>query len=175
MKRLFFLLSLLGLAGEPASAQEKAAANAEGPAPTFQHSVPENIADGWETALPSSVGFDPSLRTDLLERIRDKTYKNIHGILLVKDGKLVVEEYFRGRNLAGKEQDFQRDTLHPQQSVTKSVTSLLIGIAIDQHLIGGVEEKISTFLPEQAGLFARGAKDMIRLKHLSLHDRGSRL
>jgi CubicO group peptidase (beta-lactamase class C family) len=45
---------------------------------------------------------------------------------------------------------FNRDVRHEQHSVTKSVTSLLIGIAIDQRLIPSVEEKVSTFFPEYA-------------------------
>jgi hypothetical protein len=53
-----------------------------------------------------------------------------------------------------------------QASVTKSVNSILIGIALDQHLIRSVDEKLSAFFPEYAGLFANSAKDTLRLKHL---------
>ena len=101
---------------------------------------------------------------DLLDRISDQSYKNIHSVLLVRNGRLVVEEYFAGQDSEGKEQMFGRDTLHMQQSVTKSVNSILIGIAIDQHLIGGVDEKIATFFPEEADLFADAKKGSIRIK-----------
>ena len=47
-------------------------------------------------------------------------------------------------------------------SATKSVNSILVGIAIDQHLIGGVDEKISAFFPEYDDLFADPRKDAIR-------------
>jgi CubicO group peptidase (beta-lactamase class C family) len=39
-------------------------------------------------------------------------------------------------------------------SATKSVVSILTGIAIDQHLIKGIDEKVSNFFPEYAGVFA---------------------
>jgi Beta-lactamase len=55
--------------------------------------------------------------------------------------------------------------MHQQHSVTKSVTSVLIGIAIDQQLIRGVDEKISAFFPEYADIFAESAKDTLRLRH----------
>ncbi|HJQ66190.1 MAG TPA: serine hydrolase [Gemmatimonadales bacterium] len=66
----------------------------------------------------------------------------------------------------GLEGGFDRLTRHDQHSVTKSVTSILIGIAIDQQLISSVEERVATFFPEFADLFADSAKAGIRLKHL---------
>jgi CubicO group peptidase (beta-lactamase class C family) len=61
---------------------------------------------------------------------------------------LDVEEYFAGLDSTGQPQTFTRDTLHGLASVTKSVTDILVGIAIDQGLIRGVDEKFSTFFPE---------------------------
>jgi hypothetical protein len=68
---------------------------------------------------------------DLIERIYDNTYKNIHSVLVIRNGKLVVEEYFPGRDSNGKYREYQRDTLHETCSVTKSVNCILIGLAID--------------------------------------------
>ena len=122
------------------------------------------VAADWETATPASQNLDPDLLAALLARVRDDSYKNIHGILLVKNGKLVVEEYFPGRDSAGNPQSFGRDTLHETHSATKSVNGLLIGIAIDQGLIAGVDQEISTFFPEYADVFADKGKAAIRLK-----------
>jgi CubicO group peptidase (beta-lactamase class C family) len=132
----------------------------------YQYTVPAKTNDGWETASLSSVNIDAGLIKELFERIGDNSYKNIHSVLLVKDGKLVVEEYFQGQDSKGQYQTFTRDTLHEMHSATKSVNSILIGIAIDQHSIRGVDEKISTFFPEYSDIFTNKEKDVICLKDL---------
>ena len=138
----------------------------------FQYRVPEKTNDGWETASFSSQNMDVRLITELLDRINTHAYTNIHSVLLVRSNKLVFEQYSPGiqpvigetleqePDWNGKYQPHDRDTLHTLQSATKSVSSILIGIAIDQHLIRGVDEKISTFFSEATG------KDKIRLRHL---------
>src|SRR6267378_6311607 len=110
-------------------------------ASAYQYTVPEKTNDGWETSSLSGVNLDTNLIKELFERIGDGGYKNIHSVLVVKNGKLVVEEYFSGQNSAGQFQMFTRDTLNEMKSATKSVNSILVGIAIDQHLIHGVDEK----------------------------------
>jgi CubicO group peptidase (beta-lactamase class C family) len=138
----------------------------ENQASTTQYAAPEKTRDGWETASLNDENLDANLIKELFERISDHTYKNIHSVLLVKNGKLVVEEYFPGKNCLGQYWTYTRDTLHDLQSVTKSVNSILVGMAIDQHLITGVDEKISVFSPEYADLFTNREKDTICLKHL---------
>ena len=132
----------------------------------YQYEVPDKLNDGWEIASVSSVSLDTNLIKELFERVGDNSYKNIHSVLLVKNGKLVVEEYFPGRDSKGQYQTFTRDTLQEMHSATKSVNSILIGIAIDQHLIRGVDEKISSFFPEYSDVFTNKEKDAIRLKDL---------
>lgn len=132
----------------------------------YRYSVPETTSDGWETASMASEGIDGGLITNLFNRINDRTYRNIHSVLIVRNGKLVVEEYFPGRDGSGKYQVYHRDRLHEVCSVTKSVNSILAGIAIDQHLISGVDENISTFFPEYSPIFGDQGKKTIQLKHL---------
>jgi len=105
---------------------------------------------------------------DLLER--DDHY--IHGILIVKDGKLVFEEYFTGYDLdifrSGlnmEYKEFDRNTLHFQASVTKSVISALVGIATDKGHIQGVDEKVFSFFREYADLNKK-EKDKITIAHV---------
>ena len=149
---------ILGLLGGAALADD------EPPRPS-RYAVPEKIDDGWETASLAEAGLDPAPILELLDRLGDETYKNIHGVILIRDGKLIVEAYFPGTNGGGEKQDFGRDTLHSQQSVTKSVNALLVGMAIDRKLIGGVDEPLSRFFPDHADLFAADAKKAIRLRH----------
>ena len=128
--------------------------------------VPDKINDGWETASPSSVKLDAKPLNAMVERVSNGTYKNIHSVLIVKDDKLVFEQYFPREIGDCREQAIKRVAPQPQYSVTKSVTSILIGIAIDQHLISGVDEKISTFFPEYADLLGKPDKSELRLKDL---------
>ena len=128
--------------------------------------VPKQLDDGWETGELSDVGLDPGLIGSLLARIRDNTYQNIHSVLIVKNGKLVVEEYFPGVEEDGRYRAYDRDTLHAIHSATKSVNSLLVGIAIDQGRIGGIDAKVSELFPEYSDLLGHDGKDALRLKHL---------
>src|SRR5207247_748514 len=77
---------------------------------TYQYTVPEETTDGWETAHVSSESIDADLVKALFERISNKTYKNIHSVLLVKNGKLVVEQDFPGHDGERRAQAFTRDT-----------------------------------------------------------------
>jgi len=134
---------------------------------TYQYTVPEKTNDGWETTSLSSENLDANLIKELFERISDNTYKNINSVLIVKNGRLVVEEYFPRQDVLGDKRGRAIMRVSPKQlySATKSVTSILIGLAIERHLIRGVDEKISTFFPEYADIFADSNKDAIRLKH----------
>jgi len=60
-------------------------------------------------------------------------------LIIVRNGHLVVEEYFSGN---------QAESIHELQSVTKSFTSALVGMAIGQGKIKGVEEKVLDFFPD---------------------------
>ena len=63
----------------------------------YQYIVPEMIGDGWETASLAEVGIDQQGIEDFINYLIDNsTYLKVHGFLLVKEGKLVVEEYFSG-------------------------------------------------------------------------------
>lgn len=117
----------------------------------------------WQIA-PLSAHLDAGLMHELFARIADHTYRNIHSVLIVRDGKLIVERYFPGRDEAGTVRRFDQDTLQDVASVTKSVNGLLIGIAIDRRLIRNVDEKISKFFPEYADIFSDPAKKAIRLR-----------
>jgi CubicO group peptidase (beta-lactamase class C family) len=133
---------------------------------TYHYVAPERINDGWETASLASENINADLIKELFERISDNTYKNITSVLIVKNGKLVVEEYFPRQEVLGERRGRAFKRVLPQQlySATKSVTSILIGLAIEQHLILGVDEKISTFFPEYADIFAHDGKDKLCLK-----------
>ena len=104
------------------------------------------------TAEPREVGLDESPLIELAGRIRSNPKTNIHSILIVKDGKLAFEEYFSGRDEDwGKDLgvvEFDGGTLHDLRSVTKSVTSALVGIAIGEGRIPGVDANAHELFPD---------------------------
>src|SRR4051812_47302364 len=141
---------------------------AVGRAEEYKYSVPAQQNDGWPTADLRSAGFDVPAIEKVVGLIRNNTYKNIHSLLLIKNGKLILDEYFSGHEEDGKDRVYQAGTRHGIHSATKSVNSLLIGIAIDQKLIAGVDEKLVTFFPEYKSLLEKdeSGKGAICLKHL---------
>jgi CubicO group peptidase (beta-lactamase class C family) len=113
----------------------------------------QQTSDGWETAGLADVGIDEKIIGEVIERIRDGTYQNVHSILIVKDGKLVFEEYFGGHafdysgdQFHGEYVEYGIDTLHNLASVTKSFTSALLGIAIERGYIQDEREEVFAFL-----------------------------
>jgi len=137
-------------------------------ASTYEYTVPEKTRDGWETAALSDEKLDAGLIRDLFGRIGDNSYKNISSVIVVMNGRLVIEEYFPRQDVLGNRRSRALKRVAPQQlySATKSVTSILIGLAIERHLISDVEAKISGFFPAYADIFANTEKDKLRLKDL---------
>lgn len=123
----------------------------------YTYQIPEKIDDGWEPSSLEKEGVDPKKIIEMMGIILKEDIKNIHGILLVKNGKLIFEEYFYG---------YDRDTRHMLASVTKSLTSVLVGIAIENGIIGGINEKVYGFFPEYTGTRWNEQKYDITLKHL---------
>jgi len=132
----------------------------------YRYMAPTPADDGWETSSLGSENLAAEPIKELFDRINDKTYKNIHSVLVAKNGKLIVEEYFPGHDSSGKFWKYDRNTLHEIHSASKSVNSILIGIAIDQHLIGGVEEKAAKLFPAYTKILSENGKDAIRLVDL---------
>jgi len=137
----------------------------------YQYAVPDQTDDGWETASLTSVGMTEIPLTGLMNKIDKIDEHGIHSILIIKDGKLVFEEYFPGDkfNLAQYtgEKGFDRNDSHNLCSATKSFTSALIGIAIDNGFIHSVDQKVFDFFPEYADiLHSTPEKGNITLKHL---------
>ena len=81
---------------------------------------------------------------------------DIHSLVVVKGGRLVFEEYFSGAKWSlaryTGEYGFHRDDTHNLASVTKSITTTLVGIAIDEGAIESVDQRVYDFFPEHADL-----------------------
>ena len=125
---------------------------------TYQYQVPEKLGDGWETTSLKEAGFDSERLVAMMEDIQDGGFENLHSLLIVKDGRLVFEEYFRGHD--------QRN-IDYVASVTKSLTSILVGIAIDKGFIESSDQYLVELLPSYADVInADPLKQKLQLWHL---------
>ncbi len=121
----------------------------------YVYAVPVQTDDGWETSHCDSVGIDHTLIENLVNEISHETMPDLNSILIVRGGKLVFERYFNG---------WPPDSLHMLMSCTKSVTSSLVGIAINEGFLSGIDTGIYSFFPEYDE-FRTPRKDSMLLRH----------
>jgi CubicO group peptidase (beta-lactamase class C family) len=105
---------------------------------TYVYQRPPKLKDGWATGDWAQAGLDMRPLQAGLQKVTDGTYPHIHSVQVVYRGRLLLDEYFYG---------YGPDDLHPLQSETKSVFSILFGIAADQGRVG-LDEKLYDFFPE---------------------------
>ena len=104
------------------------------PQKQYIYQYPEKLNDGWQVSSLAKEGVNEEIILDLIQTILAGNYPNTHSVLLVKNGKLLLEEYFYGN---------KRDDLHYLASATKSINSILIGISLDQGFITDVDQDAS--------------------------------
>lgn len=107
-------------------------------------------------ASPSDVGLDDRLLTNLVQQIGAAKH-DMHSVLLMRKGHVVVEEYYNG---------YDEARVHDLRSATKSITSLLIGIAIDRGEIKSVDELFVPFVEARYPKLDLASKRTITLRHL---------
>jgi len=116
-------------------------------------SVNENsqINDGWESSKNrlSLPKMEDDIHSDILE--------GTESVLVARNGKITYENYFAG---------FNASTPHDMRSASKSVSSAIIGIAIDDKIIGSVDQKLYDFIPQEYQYTKNSLKSKITIKDL---------
>jgi CubicO group peptidase (beta-lactamase class C family) len=130
---------------------------------------PAELADGWRVATPESVGLDGTLLRQIGPHFTEWTDTNAHAILIARNGTLVYEHYFTGIDQAWAKPlgtvTYDASKRHDLRSITKSVTSLLVGIAQDRGWLPDLDASVFSFFPEHADLRTVD-KDKITVRHL---------
>ncbi|TGL21258.1 class C beta-lactamase-related serine hydrolase [Leptospira bourretii] len=129
----------------------------------------------WEISNSTESGFDDTKFCQLVKEI-SSDQSEFHSFLMERHGKLVTEIYntredhsfnkrYGLRFPFDGETKFDTNTLHDVRSVSKSVVSLLFGIAIDKKIIDGVDTSVLSFYPELP-VAVDDSKQKITWKHL---------
>jgi CubicO group peptidase (beta-lactamase class C family) len=111
--------------------------------------------DDWLISTPTEQQLDPLLVAELYFHAAE--LDNIRGLLVVKNGFLIAEDYFNGWSV---------DKQSNLQSVTKSYTSALTGIALQQGHLSSVDQKMMDFFPELSDQITDPRKNQITIRHL---------
>jgi CubicO group peptidase (beta-lactamase class C family) len=131
--------------------------------------APSTGDDHWPVATPESVGISSETLCPVVKWLGDRKEANVHAVVVVRHGKLVFDHYFTGDDehlgRSVGEVAFDSQTRHDERSVSKSVTALVVGMAIDHGWIKSVDTPVLSFFPEYADL-RTPEKDRITLRHL---------
>lgn len=128
-----------------------------GPAPVPKAGVvPDALADGWQVGAPGDVGIRVEGIAELERLIDDGRLARPDSLIIVRHGVLVYERYFDG----------DRDDRRDLRSATKSITSILVGIAQDKGRLS-VDTPAAQLLPRYGALLrSEERKSRITPRHL---------
>jgi CubicO group peptidase (beta-lactamase class C family) len=136
------LVTLLGACG---SREEEIAFIERSP---YVYVIPVARDDGWTTGHVEETPLSLEVLETGVEQILAGDYPEIHSILIAHDSRIVFEDYFPGHTQDGSYVDFDFSRPHDMASVTKSITSLIVGIAIDRGYIDSIDESVLRWFPE---------------------------
>ncbi len=147
----------------------------------FKYYPPVALDDGIAVGDPTSKGMDQTLVDTLMRKVVRESlglgYKELHSLLVYKDGTLVVEEYNIGNDdFIRFEDNIARDSSRPAKqwgrtdkhyiaSVNKALTATLAGAAMNAYAIDA-NDSIATLLPEYASFFSDPNKAAVTIHHL---------
>lgn len=149
MIRLIAALLLISLAC-PAGAQNSA--------PLVTNcGMPTAIGDGWTLGTPAEAKLDSEVLCGIEKLIEQWPEANIHAATVVRDGKLILELYYRGEDQRYRPGtlgivQFAPDVKHDLRSISKSVTSMLVGIALNEGTFPPLDTPVLDAFPEYADL-----------------------
>ena len=114
------------------------------------------LAADLPEAAPGDEGFAADLGEKVDAVLSRRGRENVHGVVIVHDGKIVLERYLTGNDermgwlVEGV--TFGPDVLHDVRSITKSVIGLLYGIALAEGKVPPLDAPLVDSFPEYADL-----------------------
>jgi CubicO group peptidase (beta-lactamase class C family) len=121
-----------------------------------------HVDDGWTLGTLQDAGFNIEKMQLLDQELESGVYPKAHMVVIEYDGKLVYEKYLAGDDENWDEfighVQFDQNKLHDLRSISKSVTSLLLGIAFGDNFEMAVSRPIIEYFPEFADQMSPGAE-----------------
>lgn len=111
---------------------------------------------GWRHSTPEEQGMDSDELARMFAEIEAQGL-NLHSLLIVRNGYLVSESYF---------EPYRADISHQIASVTKSVTGMLVGIAVDKGYIDNINQPVLSFFPDRRVGHRDADKEALTLAHV---------
>ncbi len=111
----------------------------------------------WEESTPEEESVDPTKLSDMIAEINSNAKYRVDNVIVVKNGKIILEEYFNA---------YSANTNDAVYSVTKSVISLLVGIAINKGYINSVEDLVLEYFNDLTIENSTPQKQLITLEDL---------
>lgn len=147
MKQLFLLLLLTSITIFTGCKQKRTRST------TYNYSTPGDLSDGISVANSSDYQIDTLELVKITKLILSDTIPNIHSLLILRDNHLVYENYFEGEDeKVGKKLGYishSANDLHDCRSITKSITSACIGIAVTKGLIKNIDDPIYLYFKQE--------------------------
>lgn len=107
----------------------------------YESYLPDQLNDNWEISNPATEGLNQDIIDDIYHNIYDDDlYPNLHGLLIARNGKLIAEAYTKDKG--------ERNIPHNIVSATKSITSILTGIAIYSGYIESINATVYQIIPQ---------------------------
>ncbi|MGP8322621.1 MAG: serine hydrolase domain-containing protein [Methanosarcinaceae archaeon] len=122
----------------------------------YSYQKPEVVDGGIKTGSVYQYIKDSTMLSRFLEEVIRQEYGRLESLLILKDQELVLEEYYYG---------YDRDETHNIHSCTKSIVSLLVGLAINENGLPDVNQPIGSFFPKM-DLSITEDKNKITLHHV---------
>jgi CubicO group peptidase (beta-lactamase class C family) len=113
-------------------------------------------SSSWPRATPESQGFDSGVLADLVEYVRAEGLP-LHNLAVIRRGQQILDTSLY---------PYAPEDPHDVASVTKSITSLLVGIAIDKGLIEGVHQPVVSLLPAAVRSAPDEQRQAMTVEHL---------
>ena len=110
----------------------------------------------WPTAIPDEQGMNADLLAGVVDTIKERDY-DVDSVTVIRNGYIVLDEYFP---------PFEPNSMHIIHSCTKSIVSALIGIAIDQGYIEGVDQLVLDLFMERTAANLDADKETMTLEDL---------
>jgi CubicO group peptidase (beta-lactamase class C family) len=132
-------------------------------------SAPAAMAGDWRTTTAAEAGFKSDVAKQLDDAVQQGKLKNLHAVVVVRGGKLVFERYYEGDDQLwampiGKVK-FGPNVKHDLRSASKSVVSLLYGIALQEGKVPAPSQPLLAQFPALKDLAADPKRQRMRIEH----------